>query len=226
MDSAGNLYGTQLRRSCFLYFRWRLLRRSLRTQPGSGGSWSESVLVNFNRANGLGPQAGLVFDSAGIFMEPRRAAALTAMERFLSLPIRRTWTQSICTTSITATEEVRRWVWSFDTTGNLYGTTFSGGDLSACLGFGCGTVYELTPESGGTWSFQLLHRFNVTNGATPRSSARFFWQPVWRDRLWWNGQLLRSCGKRLRVGLRAEPVSGGAWREKIIKDLPESELRS
>jgi len=32
-----------------------------------------------------------------------------------------------------------------DSAGNLYGTTLSGGNLNECEGFGCGTVFELTP---------------------------------------------------------------------------------
>jgi uncharacterized repeat protein (TIGR03803 family) len=32
-----------------------------------------------------------------------------------------------------------------DTKGNLYGTTYSGGDLSCADGQGCGVVFELTP---------------------------------------------------------------------------------
>jgi uncharacterized repeat protein (TIGR03803 family) len=32
-----------------------------------------------------------------------------------------------------------------DSAGNLYGTTLSGGNLNDCEGFGCGTVFELTP---------------------------------------------------------------------------------
>ena len=34
----------------------------------------------------------------------------------------------------------------FDQAGNLYGTTFAGGDLNACGGAGCGTVFELSPQ--------------------------------------------------------------------------------
>ena len=33
----------------------------------------------------------------------------------------------------------------FDTKGNLYGTTYRGGDLACGEGYGCGTVFEVTP---------------------------------------------------------------------------------
>ncbi len=51
-----------------------------------------------------------------------------------------------------------------DRSGNLYGTTLVGGDLSCNAGFndGCGTAFELTPpaEPGGAWSELVLHSFS------------------------------------------------------------------
>ncbi len=37
-----------------------------------------------------------------------------------------------------------------DGAGNLYGTTFQGGIYNAP--YGCGTVFELTPNGGGSWT--------------------------------------------------------------------------
>ena len=41
----------------------------------------------------------------------------------------------------------------FDQSGNLYGTT-SGGNY-----FTDGVVYKLTPKAGGSWTYDVLHRF-------------------------------------------------------------------
>jgi uncharacterized repeat protein (TIGR03803 family) len=51
----------------------------------------------------------------------------------------------------------------FDTAGNLYGTTFSGG------AYGAGTVFELTPNHG-TWTEKVLHSFTGGNdGSGPEA---------------------------------------------------------
>jgi uncharacterized repeat protein (TIGR03803 family) len=45
-----------------------------------------------------------------------------------------------------------------DKTGNLYGTTETGGTGGGCGSLGCGTVFELTPNSGG-WTETLIYEF-------------------------------------------------------------------
>ncbi|HEX2592102.1 MAG TPA: choice-of-anchor tandem repeat GloVer-containing protein, partial [Rhizomicrobium sp.] len=68
---------------------------------------------------------------------------------------------------------------ALDTNGNLYGTTFLGGDLKrtsakACVGaefhtvFGCGTVFMLTHAASAPWSETVLHTFHGgPDGAQP-----------------------------------------------------------
>jgi uncharacterized repeat protein (TIGR03803 family) len=59
----------------------------------------------------------------------------------------------------------------FDSAGNLYGTTDSGGNLDCQGGLGCGVVFELSPQSNGTWSEAVLYTFcslsNCTDGRSP-----------------------------------------------------------
>jgi uncharacterized repeat protein (TIGR03803 family) len=61
----------------------------------------------------------------------------------------------------------------FDSKGNLYGTTVYGGSNyndEQCYN-GCGTVFELSPQSGGNWSEKVLYNFcsltNCTDGEEP-----------------------------------------------------------
>ncbi len=48
---------------------------------------------------------------------------------------------------------------TFDKAGNLYGTTASGG-FASCFGGLCGTVFELSPNSNGTWTETTLYSFS------------------------------------------------------------------
>ncbi len=52
--------------------------------------------------------------------------------------------------------------------GNLYGTTSVGGF------YGCGTVFELTPSSDGTWAETTLYAFTGgSDGGTPMAGLVF-----------------------------------------------------
>ena len=56
----------------------------------------------------------------------------------------------------------------FDAAGNLYGTTYAAA-LTAT-----GTVFELTPATGGRWTEKVLHSFgNGTDGNTPEARLIF-----------------------------------------------------
>ncbi len=68
---------------------------------------------------------------------------------------------------------------TFDSKGNLYGTTSHGGDTSGsnCAGIGgCGVVFELSPPTGGKghWTETVLYSFTGSNdGGVPYASVIF-----------------------------------------------------
>ncbi len=51
----------------------------------------------------------------------------------------------------------------FDQRGNMYGTTAGGGNDQKCTG-GCGTVFELTPQTNDKWRETVLHSFDWSEG--------------------------------------------------------------
>jgi hypothetical protein len=55
----------------------------------------------------------------------------------------------------------------FDAAGNLFGTTFEGGDPVCSEGLGCGTVFELSPRSDGAWQRTTIFKFDGKDGAFP-----------------------------------------------------------
>lgn len=93
-----------------------------------------------------------------------------------------------------------------DASGNLYGTTFSGG---SSLFYG--TVFELTPGTGGTWTMTVLHSFenDGKDGTIPQAGLVF-------DA---SGNLYgtTSTGGHFNNGtvFKLAPASGG-WTETIL----------
>ena len=59
----------------------------------------------------------------------------------------------------------------FDANGNLYGTTTVGG--LGCLSPGCGIVFQLQPNSDGTWTETVLHNLRNTEGAMSHAPVVF-----------------------------------------------------
>jgi uncharacterized repeat protein (TIGR03803 family) len=54
-----------------------------------------------------------------------------------------------------------------DAAGNLYGTTMLGVTETSCGG-GCGTLFKLTPGTGGSWTYKVVHDFGKgTDGYHP-----------------------------------------------------------
>lgn len=61
----------------------------------------------------------------------------------------------------------------FDSAGNLYGTTFYGGNKD-CDKAGCGLVYKLTPGADGSWTESAIYTFTGgTDGSHPYSNLVF-----------------------------------------------------
>ena len=63
-----------------------------------------------------------------------------------------------------------------DAAGNLYGTTFAGGNQSLLCpnpNSECGTAFTLTPNSNGSWSEKVVHTFcsvtNCSDGSNPQA---------------------------------------------------------
>ena len=94
-----------------------------------------------------------------------------------------------------------------DSAGNLYGVTNIGGNSTNCPGFqGCGTVFELSPTGGTTWTQTVIYNFqNLADGANPFGGLVF-------DAA---GNLYgtSTAGGTYNAGVAFElsPASGGSW---------------
>ena len=92
-----------------------------------------------------------------------------------------------------------------DSAGNLYGTTYEGGAHQA------GTVFELTPQSGGDWKEKVLHSFNPDgrDGTNPLAGLIFDGA----------GNLYGTTytGGTFAFGTVFELMpKGGGWTEKVL----------
>jgi uncharacterized repeat protein (TIGR03803 family) len=95
----------------------------------------------------------------------------------------------------------------FDKGGNLYGTTFYGGE------FGCGIVFELTPPAttGGSWTEAVLHSFNCKDGSAGGGL-------VFRSNVLYGTTSSGGSG-RGNVYALAPRTTGGSWRERVLHNF-------
>jgi uncharacterized repeat protein (TIGR03803 family) len=111
----------------------------------------------------------------------------------------------------------------FDAAGNLYGTTWIGGNQSCSAPVGCGIVFKLTPKKGGgNWTETVVHTFTGfdTDGASPRAglvrdgSGNFYGTTL-------EGGDSTSCGASSGCGTVFEltPAADGSWTETVLHNF-------
>ena len=95
-----------------------------------------------------------------------------------------------------------------DAAGNLYGTTYVGGDFNG------GTVFELSPLPGGGWSYRRLHSF----GSGPDDGGG----PLGRLALDAAGNIYGTTfaggngGKANGIAFELSPSRSGNWTETVL----------
>ena len=135
--------------------------------------WNETVLYSFAPSGspntGYEPTGGLVFDGAGNMYGTANEGGQYGYGTVFELsPSASGWTASVLHSFSRATDgSAPNGSLAIDGSGNLYGTTYTGGDLNCAAGAGCGVVFELS-HSGSEWVETVLHTFEgVTDGALP-----------------------------------------------------------
>jgi uncharacterized repeat protein (TIGR03803 family) len=149
MDAEGNLYGTAPAGGTDqggVVFE---------LTPNPDGSWTETRIYNFcalrNCADGDRPEAGLVMDAQGNLYGTTESGGLGGPPGrngvvFELSPTPPTWTETVLHSFTGGADGTNPFAGLIlDKQGNLYGTASAGGNLSACGGDGCGTVFKITP---------------------------------------------------------------------------------
>ena len=204
LDSSGNLYGTALSGGTnSLGVVFKLVR-------GSAGNWTESVLHNFGDSpnDGSQPMSGLIFDSAGNLYGTTENGGANGNGTIYELSPQSdgTWTETVLYSfGISPDGKIPASKLIFDSAGNLYGTTNDGGANQG------GTVFELSPNSGGGWTEKVLYNFSASSepwasvifdgkgnlyGTTVEGGA-YTWGSIW--------QLL--------------PQSDGTWAYRVLHNF-------
>jgi uncharacterized repeat protein (TIGR03803 family) len=101
---------------------------------------------------------------------------------------------------------------------NLYGTTGSGGSSSEC-----GTVFELSPHSGGTWKESVLYAFTGTDGCYPYAGVVFDKNGNLYGTTYNGGTGTCSSGCGLVFELSPPAEKGGVWTETVLHQFTNTD---
>jgi uncharacterized repeat protein (TIGR03803 family) len=161
LDDHGDLYGTLHGYPGFA------ASGIFELKSGTGG-WKNNILYDAY----AGP--GLVFDKSGDLYGDMGSGAYKDGAIGELSPGASGWTYTdlydYCETFCPdGTGEPAPPVW--DSNGNLWGVTYEGGiSQSPCkTEFGCGVIFEMTPNGDGTWTYNVMHQFasSTTDGQEP-----------------------------------------------------------
>jgi uncharacterized repeat protein (TIGR03803 family) len=237
IDAAGNVYGTTAfgggpnrgcERGCGTVFK---------LTPGTNGEWTETIVHRFQytREDGGYPNGGVVIDAAGnLYGTTELGGSHSGGTAFEMSFVDGAWTENIvynfCSSANCRDGNLPSAGLIFDAAGNLYGTTESGGASAGCGGEPCGTVFELSPSAGNSWTHSVLYSFcpdgNCANGALPGQYQLAF------DTL---GNLYgtTSAGGFLGANCSVDgcgtvfeltPSASGIWSESVLYKFPPNGL--
>ncbi|MFZ0320243.1 MAG: choice-of-anchor tandem repeat GloVer-containing protein [Candidatus Sulfotelmatobacter sp.] len=211
IDSAGNLYGTTNNGGP------NNVGTVFELSPTTSGPWKETILYDFqnNEVDGTYPYGNLIFDSSGSLYGTTAGGGANFNGTVYELTPAKAgkWTETILhnfnfTDGISPNAGV-----IFDASGNLYGTTLSGG------AYGYGTVFEMTPQGSGGWNETVLYNFNGQNSTGEGPNATLIFDTA--------GNLYGTTiyGGYYDSGMVFEltPQAGGEWTETIVHSFEPSD---
>jgi uncharacterized repeat protein (TIGR03803 family) len=185
---------------------------------GSDGTWTETVLHLFTGSDGSFPNGALVADKAGNLYGTTVYGGSTGCSNRgcgVAFELERgsdgTWAYKILHLFFQKQGDgLQPYAgMTFDSKGNLYGTTSGGGNFNVCTG-GCGVVFELSPDGKGNWIERVLYSFLGKDGAEPLAPLVF--GP--------SGDLYGTTeyggSDASGVVFKLTPGEGGQWSEEVL----------
>jgi len=210
INAAGNIYGTTNAGGASNY---GTVFELIRNADGTG---TEQVLHSFDPnsgGDGSEPAGGVILDASGnVYGTTAVGGAYSAGTVFKLTPVAGgVWAEQALHSFGSGSDGAYPYATlTFDSFGNLYGTTTGGGG-----GHGAGTVFELSPGEGGVWNEKVVHTFEegTADGQTP-------YAPVVIDvegNLYGTTTLGGVYG--YGVALELKPASGGDWTEAVLHNF-------
>ena len=175
LDKVGNLYGTAYAGGIGYGTVYQLKPK--------GANWIFNPLFSFDGSDGAYPEARVVFGANGTLFGTTSAGGPDAGGVVYSLrPQARACATTICPWNETLLHSFTGggtggWLPEFgdllfDQAGNIYGTTYYGGNTGYNNGYGAGVVFQLTPP--GIWNTEnVLYAFSISDGEFPTNGVTF-----------------------------------------------------
>lgn len=158
MDSHGNIFGSD-----------GGFEQIYELSPDGSGGWNASLIYRFNSdydGNDPGP---VIVDSQGNLYGANSNGGNGFGFIFEASPTAGGgWTVTHLHDFVGADGSSPGSALTMDSSGNLYGTTYSGGTGTECTG-GCGVAFELT-NNNSVWTETVLHNFENKEGSFPEAS--------------------------------------------------------
>jgi uncharacterized repeat protein (TIGR03803 family) len=162
-DGSGSLYGTTATGGIYGY------GTVFELSPGTNGTWTEKVLHSFNKngKDGYESEASLTLDGSGNLYGTTVYGGTCDLGTVFELSpgTNGKWVEKVLHSfGATSSDGQRPYeALIFDSTGNLYGTTFAGGTSKG------GAVFKLTRGTNGRWTEKVVHEFSCsdTGGCEP-----------------------------------------------------------
>ena len=250
-DAAGNLYGTTMYGGEYMPYGDGSGSGGgavFELSPGSGGNWTEKVLYSFGAttADGANPSAPLIFDSkgnlygttgyGGQYEAEYNDGGGTVFE--MSPAGGGSWTEKVLYSFGqfgSGTEVIPNGAEPFgglvaDSAGNLYGVTFGGGFNPAVNPesiYAAGVAFELSPGSGGTWTYKILHTFvddAAMDGGDPWGGMIFDKEGNLYGTTF-SGGVSPGLGSGLGTSgavFELSPAGGGNWTETVLYSFSDT----
>jgi uncharacterized repeat protein (TIGR03803 family) len=204
-DASGNLYGLTIQGGAYNS------GTAFELSPQSAGPWRETILhsFNFDGTDGYGPVGGLTFDAAGnLYGNTSGGGAHNNGAVFMLSPDSGTWDETLLHSFGSGEDGSTPQIGGLiiDGSGNLFGTTSYGGSYND------GTVFEISPAAGGTWTEEVIFSFNghSMEGFFPSSGLIFDSADNLYGTAGWGG------GDQAGVVYELSPGRGGVWSYKAL----------